>query len=56
MDELMRRSNLMTSEEDLVGMRMGSNNLSKYAVFKHSGRSRRERQIGEGLSGSIKSS
>ncbi len=56
MDELMRRNNLMTGEEDLGGVRMGSNNLSKYAVFKHFGRSRRARQIGEGMSGSTKSS
>ena len=44
MDELMRRNNLMTGEEDLGGVRMGSNNLSKYAVFKHSGRYRWEKQ------------
>ncbi len=55
MDELMTRNDLMISEEDLGGMRMGSNNLSKYAVFKHSGRSRRERQMGEGVCGSLKS-
>ena len=39
----------------LGGIRMGSKNLPEHAVFKHSGRSRRERQMGEGVSGSIKS-
>ena len=50
-DELVRGNELMRSEEDLGGVRMGSKNLPKHVVFKHSGRSRRERQMGEGCAG-----